>query len=115
MPSGHDAGRPPRAEATPVLRPDQWRRGERHIRLGVSHPSGDPALHRVFEVRAVFDDRTGGWVAQVGEQNLNEQRGAWEPLPPQEIGRRILPTPAACLGEAVATIIAAVDQEAAEV
>jgi hypothetical protein len=50
-------------------------------------------------------------VVQVGEQNLNEQRGGWYRLE-QERGRRVFPTAAACLGEAVATIIAAVDDEA---
>jgi hypothetical protein len=94
-----------------VLRPQQWRPANRHIHLGVSHPSNDPSRHRDFEVRAVFDARAGGWVAHVGEQNLNEQRGQWHRLE-QEHGRRVFPTAAACLGEAVATIIATVDEEA---
>jgi hypothetical protein len=94
-----------------VLRPVAWDRPDRHIRLGVSHPSNDPSRHRVFEIRAVFDRRSGGWIAQVGEQNLNEQRGEWAPLIPDEHWDAF-PSPATCLGHAVATIVAAVDREA---
>ena len=59
-----------------MLRPTQWHPPDRHVSLGVSHPSDDPSRHRVFEVRAVFDPTAGGWVAHVGEQDRNEQRGA---------------------------------------
>lgn len=110
---GQDAPQAQGAGARPVLRPDAWRPADRHIRLGVSHPSNDPARHRVFEVRAVFDERCEGWVAQVGEQNLNEQRGEWAPLLP-DAGWDAFPSPAACLGHAVTIIVAAVDDEAGE-
>ncbi len=86
-------------------------RRERSIRVGVGHPSGDPARHRVFEVRAAFDEEEGGWVARVGEENPNEQ------LDRGEAGRtlgdraRAFPTPATCLGEAVAVLVAMVDRE----
>ena len=53
---------------------DRGERESRHIVLGVSHSSDDPARHRNFEVRAVFDAMTRGWVARVAEQNRNEQR-----------------------------------------
>ncbi|MGH2614763.1 MAG: hypothetical protein ACRDJC_05960, partial [Thermomicrobiales bacterium] len=85
---------------------------DRHILLGVSHPSDDPALHRVFEVRASFDTETRGWFARVGEQNLNEQREAWGPHLTDEGAPASFPTAAACLGDAVATIVAMVDREA---
>ena len=56
---------------------DRGERESRHIVLGVSHASDDPARHRNFEVRAVFDTRALGWVARVAEQNRNEQLGIW--------------------------------------
>jgi hypothetical protein len=82
--------------------------------LGVSHPSDDPSRHRVFEVRATFDAAAGGWVARVGEQDRNEQCGVWGPnlAPGGEVG--VFATAAACLGDAVATIVALVDRDAAE-
>jgi hypothetical protein len=110
---GHDSRRPQRAGKTTILRPKVWRPPDRHIQVGVSHPSNDPSRHRVFEVRAVFDAEADGWVAQVGEQNRNEQRGDWGSLLPEAQGARVFPTAAACLGDAVAAIIAAVDGEAA--
>ena len=90
---------------------DQPSHADRYIRLGVGHPSSDPARHRVFEVRATYSAEAGGWVARLGEQNVNEQ------LP--GFGVRLLTggrvrgfaTPAACLGDAVATIVALVDAE----
>ena len=89
-------------------------RQSRHILPGVSHPSDDPAQHRTFEVRASFDTASGGWVARAGEQNLNEQRGDWGPILPHGGLAKVFPSAAACLGGAVATIIAAVDRGAEE-
>jgi hypothetical protein len=95
-----------------VLRPEIWHPPDRHILLGISHPSDDPARHRTFEVRATYDLETGEWGARVGEQNLNEQRGDWEPYRADANGGRQFPTAAACLGDAVARLINTVDQEA---
>ena len=98
-------------------RPDQVRRSagrrppDRHILLGVSHVSNDPARHRTFELRATYDVVSGEWLARVGEQNLNEQRGPWEPDLADAIQSQGFPTAAACLGDAVARVIAMVDQE----
>ena len=96
------------------MRPARWHRPDRHISLAVSHPSDDPSRHRVFEVRAAFDPAAGGWVAHAGEQDRNEQRGAWEPLSDPDRQPRAFPTAAACLGDAVAAIVAMVDQDAAD-
>ena len=85
---------------------------DRHILLGVSHHTNDPARHRTFEIRASYDEAQRGWVAQVGEQNLNEQRGAWEPRLVDAGARPVFLTSAACLSDAVATIVARVDREA---
>src|SRR3954463_10652043 len=52
------------------LRPQVLRPADRHVLLGVSHASNDPALHRSFEIRAAYDPNTPGWVAYYGEQNL---------------------------------------------
>lgn len=90
--------------------PRAWRPLDRHIRLGVSHASGDPARHRVFEIRATYDQGAHGWVAYVGEQNLNEQPGDWTPLAGEE-RPSCFPTAAACLGHAVATVVTAFDQD----
>ena len=95
-----------------VLRPAVWRHPDRHIVLGVSHPSDDPSRHRVFELRARFDAARGGWVALVGEQDLNEQRGDWGQILPEGDGAPVFPTAAACLGHATAAIIASVDADA---
>ena len=100
------------ADTGRILRPKPWRPAERHVRIGVSHPSDDPSRYRVFEVRAVCDRDTSEWVAQVAEQNLTEQREGWEPLVAAGSRNRGFPTAAACLGDAVATIIAMVDQDA---
>ena len=88
-------------------------RSDRYIRLGVGLPSGDPAGHRVFEVRAAWSEAAGGWVARVGEQDRNEQLQGWGPRPDGGDRVRAFPTPAACLGDAVAGIVAMVDREAA--
>ena len=95
-----------------MLRPRRWQPAERHILLGVSHASNDPARHRVFEIRASFHGERGEWVAQVGEQNLNEQRGTWQASLSDEGLTEGFATAAACLGHAVETVIAAVDAEA---
>ncbi len=95
-----------------VLRPEVWHSPDRHILLGISHASNDPARHRTFEVGATYDVDTGEWTARVGEQNLNEQRGDWEPYRAEAEGARRFPTAAACLGDAVARLITMVDQEA---
>lgn len=85
---------------------------DRYLRVGVGHPSGDATLHRDFEVRASYNLGAGGWVAQVGEENRNHQIDVWGPAPggSQE---RVFATPAACLGNAVAGIVAMADAEAA--
>ena len=95
-----------------MLRPEVWHSHDRHILLGISHASNDPARHRTFEVRAAYDADTGEWSARVGEQNLNEQLGDWEPRRADANGARRFPTAAACLGDAVARLITMVDQEA---
>lgn len=93
-----------------LLRPEIWRPADRHLLLGVSHPSNDPAQHRTFELRAHYDAARKGWVAYVGEQNLNEQRGDWAALGNAQCAP--FPTAAACLGNAVETIVAAFDRDA---
>ena len=95
-----------------MVRPEVWRSPDRHILLGISHASDDPARHRTFEVRATYDSKTGAWSARIGEQNLNEQRGDWEVHRADENGPPRFPTAAACLGDAVAQLITMVDQEA---
>ena len=95
-----------------MLRPQVWRPPDRHILVGISHPSDDPARHRSFEIRATYDAETGAWSARVGEQNLNEQRGDWEPELVDADGAPRFPTAAACLGDAVARLMTIVDQDA---
>jgi hypothetical protein len=112
MNSGQESDREHGAANHRVLRPAVWQQQERHIILGVSHPSDDPSRHRVFEVRATFDAALGGWVARVGEQNLNEQRGNWGGRLSAQDQVQAFPTAATCLGHATAAIIAAVDQDA---
>jgi hypothetical protein len=110
--SGPDAGPESREDGGQVLRPRRWHPRDRNILLGVSHPSNDPARHRTFEIRASFDAETGRWLARVGEQNLNEQRGAWgADLTPAQQEPGFL-TAAECLGDAVTRLIARVDREA---
>jgi hypothetical protein len=98
-----------------MLRPEVWRRPDRHILVGISHPSDDPARHRIFEIGATYDAETGAWSARVGEQNLNDQRGDWEPELVDEDGAPRFPTAAACLGDAVARLMTIVDQDAQDV
>jgi hypothetical protein len=95
-----------------MLRPEIWQSPDRHILLGISHPSDDPARHRTFEVHAAYAAETDEWSARVAEQNLNEQRGAWEAHRADPHGAPRFPTAAACPGEAVARLITMVDQEA---
>jgi hypothetical protein len=95
-----------------MLRPQVWRPPDRHILVGISHPSDDPARHRIFEIRATYDAETGAWSARVGEQNLNEQRGDWEPELVDADGAPRFPTAAACLGDAVTRLMTIVDQDA---
>ncbi len=91
---------------------DPRERRDRHVLVGVSHPSGDPARHRVFEIRAVRHDATGGWTARVGEQDRNEQLGRWDAEADGRLDEKSFATPAECIGDAVATIVTAVDREA---
>ncbi len=86
---------------------------DRYLRVGVGHPSGDATLHRDFEVRASYNEGAGGWVAQVGEQNRNNQIDVWGPAP-GDGQERVFTTPAACLGYAVAGIVEMADAEAAD-
>ena len=94
-----------------LLRPEIWRPADRHVLLGVSHPSNDPARHRTFEIRALYDPARKGWVASVGEQNLNDQRGDWASVL-NDARRAVFPTAAACLGNAVETMVTEFDQDA---
>ena len=87
-------------------------RKDRYLRVGVSHPSGDPTRHRVFEVRASYREAAGGWVAQVGELNLNDQLEGWSQDATDGRRTRVFATPAACLGDAVAALVNMVDREA---
>jgi hypothetical protein len=98
-------------EANDALRrPQILRPADRHVLLGVSHASSDPARHRTFEILATYDIGAHGWVAHVGEQNLNEQRGDWAPLGGEDRPSSF-PTAAACLGHAVASIVSAFDRD----
>lgn len=91
-------------------RPQILRPAPRHVLLGVSHDSNDPARHRTFEIRATYDASVHGWVAHVGEQNLNEQRGDWTSLAGED-RLSSFPTAAACLGHAVAALVTSFDQD----
>lgn len=84
---------------------------DRYLRVGVGHPSGDATLHRDFVVRASYNVGAGGWVAQVGEENRNHQIDVWGPAPGGS-REQVFATPAACLGNAVASIVAMTDAEA---
>jgi hypothetical protein len=92
-----------------LVQPAFWRPADRHVLLGVSHASNDPAQHRTFQIRASYDADLGGWQASVGEQNLNDQRGRWTQLLGETAA--IFPTAAACFGHATAVIVAAFDDE----
>jgi hypothetical protein len=89
---------------------DRGARQTRHILLGVSHASDDPARHRLFEIRATYDQAANGWVAQVAEQNCKSQPGAWSAeLLIDAVWSHVFPTAATCLGDAVTSIVALVD------
>jgi hypothetical protein len=92
---------------------DREEQQTRHILLGVSHVSDDPARHRHFEIRATYDQAANGWVAQVAEQNRNEQPGAWAAeVLMNGVRTHVFPTAATCLGDAVTSIVTLVDREA---
>ncbi len=92
---------------------DRGARQTRHILLGVSHASDDPARHRDCEIRATYNQAANGWVAQVAEQNRNEQPGAWAAEVLMDgIRSHVFPTAAACLGDAVTSLVTLVDREA---
>jgi hypothetical protein len=92
---------------------DRGARRPRHILLGVSHASNDPARHRDFEIRATYAQAANGWVAQVAEQNRNEQPGAWAAEVLMDGMRsHVFPTAATCLGDAVTRVVTLVDREA---
>ena len=90
---------------------DRGGREERHIRVGVGQPSGDPAQHRAFEVRAAYRAAAGGWVAEVREEDRNEQLAGRGAPPAGAAPARAFPTAAACLGDAVRALVEAVDAE----
>lgn len=106
-----DAARGQREAAGPAG--DGASPADRHVVVGIGQPTDDPTQHRAFTLRARFDAAAGGWTAQVGEQNCNDQRGAWRPIAGDASAPRGFPTAAACLGAAVTRLIAAVDQDAA--
>ena len=91
-----------------LLHPAVWHPVDRHVLLGVSHASNDPARHRTFQIRASYDVARKGWQASVGEQNLNDQRGHWTQLLGESAP--IFPTVAACLGHATTAIVTAFDE-----
>lgn len=86
----------------------------RHIVVGVSHPSDDPTRHRVFEICAIDDGVSGGWIADVDEQNANAQPDRWSAWQAVRGRHRPFPTAAACLGHAVELIVATVAHEAVD-
>ncbi len=97
----------PAADTSPAGRRD------RHLRVGVSQPSGDPARHRSFEVRASYREGVG-WVAHVAEENLNDQPLADAVSLRGSDRAEAFPTAAACLGDAVAMLVRMVDGDVAE-
>jgi len=88
-------------------------RQERHLRVGVSHPSGDPARHRAFDVRASYKEGIG-WVADLAEENLNDQLRSGTVVLRGVDRAEGFPTAAACLGDAVAMLVRMVDGDAAD-
>ena len=86
----------------------------RHIVVGISHPSSDPTRHRVFEVRAMPNGPSGGWVASVEERNANAQPDRWLAWRPHGSRNRPFATAAACLGDAVEFIVSTLAREAAD-
>ena len=60
-----------------------------------------------------MDQAGNGWVAQVAEQNRNEQPGAWATeVLIDGIRSHVFPTAATCLGDAVTSVVTLVDREA---
>ena len=112
MRSGPDCNPSASAASRRVRRPEHGHPPDRPILLGVSHPSDDPARHRVFAVRAGFDTNAEGWVAQVAEQDPNEQRGDWGETAHHGDRPTGFPTAATGLGDAVTMLVTAVDREA---
>ncbi len=53
-------------------------------------------------------------MAQVGEQNPNEQLSSWGATPDDDARPAAFPTAAACLGDAVAMLVRMVDGDAAD-
>jgi hypothetical protein len=98
------------AEAIPVWTPPNAQ-GERHLRVGVSHPAGDPARHRTFDIRASYKDGVG-WVAHLAEENSNDQLLAGVVELRGTDHAESFPTVAACLGDAVAMLVRMVDGDA---
>lgn len=92
-----------------MLRPQVWRRPDRHVMVAISHPSNDPALHRTVQIRASFDVDRNGWRAHVSPQDHNDQYGDWSLLFRTEDS--LYPTAAACLGHAVTELVSALDAE----
>jgi hypothetical protein len=95
-----------------LLRPQAWRRPDRHVTVAISHASNDPGRHRTFKIRASFDAERNGWQAFVSPHHHNEQYGEWSLL--LGLNGQLFATPAACLGHAASVLIAAFDDEALE-
>lgn len=88
--------------------PEAW---DRHVSVGISHPSDDPAHHRTFAIVAARHEGMG-WVAHLTEGNHNDQPR------PETVGLQIpdraraFPTVAECLGDALAMLVRMVDGDA---
>jgi hypothetical protein len=95
-----------------LLRPQAWRRPDRHVSVAISHVSNDPSRHRTFKIRASFDAKRNGWQAFVSPHHHNEQYGEWSLL--LGLNGQLFATPAACLGHAASVLIAAFDGEPLE-
>jgi len=93
-----------------MLRPQVWRRPDRHVMVAISHASNDPALHRTVQIRASFDMERNGWRAHISPQDHNDQYGDWSLL--LNAGDPLYATAAACLGHAVTELVSAFDGEA---
>ena len=93
-----------------MLRPRAWSHPDRHVFIAISHASNDPSLHETYKIRASYVAESDGWQAFVSRHHHNEQYGEWTPL--FEEGAHVFATPAACLGFAASTLIAAFDGEA---
>jgi hypothetical protein len=88
---------------------EAWNRGDRDASSRTPLHGGEHAGHS----NATYDQAANGWVAQVAEQNRNEQPGAWAvEVLMDGIRSHVFPTAAACLGDAVTSIVTLVDREA---